>query len=89
MSADTTVFEPEAVFEVPEPRQRGRQGRQKTRPRPDRKPEQVGAVIAGLDGGQFHTVTFRDGPDGASMTRLFRSLSWLALSRLALRKSPG
>ena len=71
VSADTTVFAPEAVFEVPEPRQRGRQGRQKTRPRPDRKPEQVGAVIAGLDGGQFHTVTFRDGPDGASMTSRF------------------
>jgi SRSO17 transposase len=71
VSADTTVFAPDAVFEVPQPRQRGRQGRQKTRPRPDRKPEQVGELIAGLDGGQFHTVTFRDGSDGEPMTSRF------------------
>jgi SRSO17 transposase len=71
VSADTTVFAPDTVFEVPEPRQRGRQGRQKTRSRPDRKPEAIGALITGLDGGQFHTVTFRDGPDGEPMTSRF------------------
>ena len=71
VSPDTTVFAPETVFEVPEPRGRGRQGRQRTRSRPDRKPEAIGALIAGLDGGQFQTVTFRDGPDGEQMTSRF------------------
>ncbi len=45
VSPDTTVFAPETIFEVPEPRERGK-GRQKTRPRPDRKPEAIGALIA-------------------------------------------
>jgi len=70
VSADTTVFEPATIFQVPEPRNAG-QGRQKTRPRPDRKPEAIGALIAGLDGGQWQTVTFRDGPDGTPMTSRF------------------
>ena len=46
-------------------------GRQKTRPRPDRKPEAIGALIASLDAEQFETVTFRDGPDGKPMTSRF------------------
>ena len=71
VSPDTTVFAPETVFEVPEPRKRGRKGRQKTRPRPDRKPEAIGALIARLDAEQFQTVTFRDGPDGKPMTSRF------------------
>ncbi len=70
VSPDTTVFEPDTVFEVPQARQSGK-GRQKTRPRPDRKPEAIGALIAGLDGGQFQSVTFRDGPDGEPMTSRF------------------
>jgi SRSO17 transposase len=71
VSPDTTVFAPHTVFGVPDPRQRGRQGRQKTRPRADQKPEAIGALIAGLDGGQWQTVTFRDGPDGEPMTSRF------------------
>ena len=70
VSADTTVFEPATSFAVPEPRNAG-QGRQKTRPRPDRKPEAIGALIAGLDGGQFQTVTFRDRPDGEPISSRF------------------
>ena len=49
VSADTTVFAPETTFAVPEPRKAGK-GRQKTRPRPDRKPEAIGALIARLAG---------------------------------------
>jgi SRSO17 transposase len=71
VSPDTTVFAPETVFEVPEPRQRGRQGRQKTRPRPDRKPEAIGVLIARLSAEQFQTVTFRDGRDGKPITSRF------------------
>ena len=70
VSPDTTVFAPDTIFEVPEPRERG-SGRQKTRPRPDRKPEAIGALIAGLDAEQWQTVTFRDGPDGEPMTSRF------------------
>src|ERR1039458_3910260 len=70
VSPDTTVFAPDPVFEVPEPRQSG-QGRQQTRARPDRQPEQVGELIAGLDGGQFQTVTFRDGPEDTPITSRF------------------
>ncbi len=67
VSPDTTVFAPETIFEVPEPRGGG-SGRQKTRPRPDRKPEAIGALIAALDAEQFQTITFRDGPNDEPMT---------------------
>jgi SRSO17 transposase len=70
VSPDSTVFAPETIFEVPEPRESGK-GRQKTRPRPDRKPEAIGALIARLPAEQFQTVTFRDGPDGEPMTSRF------------------
>jgi len=55
---------------VPDRRADG-QGRQKTRPRPDHRPVAIGALIAGLDGGQWQTVTFRDGPDGEPMSSRF------------------
>jgi SRSO17 transposase len=70
VSPDTTVFAPETIFEAPEPRAAG-QGQQKTRPRPDRKPESIGALIASVDSEQWQTVTFRDGPDGTPMTSRF------------------
>jgi len=70
VSPDTTVFAPETIFAVPDPRDRGK-GRQKTRPRPDRKPEAIGVLIANLAPEQFQTVTFRDGPDGEPMTSRF------------------
>ena len=70
VSPDTTVFAPETIFEVPEPRGGG-SGRQKTRPRPDRKPEAIGALIAALDAEQFQTITFRDGPNDEPMTSRF------------------
>ena len=70
VSADTTVFAPETVFAVPAPRKAGK-GRQKIRPRPDRKPEAIGALIARQDDAVWQTVTFRDGPDGEPMTSRF------------------
>ena len=70
VSPDTTVFAPHTAFGVPDPRESGK-GRQKTRPRPDQKPEAIGALIAGLDGGRWQTVTFRDGPGGEPMTSRF------------------
>ncbi len=70
VSPDTTVFCPETSFEVPEPRNGG-SGRQKTRARPDREPEAIGALIARQSADAWQTVTFRDGPDGEPMTSRF------------------
>jgi SRSO17 transposase len=70
VSEEVSVFAPETIFEVPASRTAG-SGRQKTRPQPDRKPEQLGALIARLAPGQFQTVTFRDGPDGKRMKSRF------------------
>ena len=66
VSEEVSVFAPETIFEVPAPRNAG-SGRQKTRPRPDREPEQIGELIARLGPEHFETVTFRDGPDGKRM----------------------
>lgn len=71
VSQDTTVFAPETVFAVPDPREPGRSGRQKTRSRPDRVPEAIGMLIARQPSDAWQTVTFRDGPDGEPMTSRF------------------
>jgi SRSO17 transposase len=62
VSEEVSVFAPETTFQIPE--QNPGRGRPKSRPQPDRKPEQIGALIARLDPEQFQTVTFRDGPNG-------------------------
>jgi SRSO17 transposase len=64
VSPETSVFCPETSFSVPE---RARTGR----PRPDRDPESIGAVIARVGEAQLRTVTFRDGPDGEPRTSRF------------------
>ena len=48
VSEEVSVFAPETIFEVPTPRDAG-SGRQKTRPRPDREPEQIGQLSPGSD----------------------------------------
>lgn len=70
VSAETTVFAPETVFQTPELRESGK-GRQPKRPRPDRDPEAIGALIARQHPDAWQTVTFRDGPDGEAMTSRF------------------
>ena len=70
VSEEVSVFAPETVFEVPAPRNAG-SGRQKSRPRPDREPEQIGELIERLGPEQFKTVTFRDGPGGKRMRSRF------------------
>ena len=62
VSPETTVFAAETKFTVPE--RTGKGGRPNSRPRPDRDPEAIGALIARLGPKQLKTVTFRDGPDG-------------------------
>jgi SRSO17 transposase len=70
VSAETTVFAPETIFDVPALRPGGK-GRQPRRPRPDRDPEAIGALIARQGPDAWQTVTFRDGPDQTPMTSRF------------------
>lgn len=69
VGAQTTVYAPETTFAVP-PRTSGR-GRPPSRPRPDREPEAIKALIARLGQQATQTVRFRDGPDGTPMTSQF------------------
>jgi SRSO17 transposase len=87
VSEEVTVFAPETVFEVPAPRNAG-SGRQKTRPRPDREPEQIGELIKRLGPEHFKTVTFRDGPDGKRMKSRFCFLRVRAAHEWEKRSTP-
>ena len=69
VGAETKVFAPATTFTVPE--RQGGAGRPRSRPRPDREPEAIAALIASLPAEQWQTVTFRDGPEGAPMTSRF------------------
>ena len=79
VGAATTVFAPETVFRVPEPS--GKRGRPKSRPRPDRKPEAIAALVARLGPERFEAVTFRDGPEGEPVTSRFCFLRVRAANR--------
>jgi SRSO17 transposase len=48
-----------------------KRGAVRKRPRPDRKPEPLGELIARLGQGNAQTVSFRDGPDGEPVTSTF------------------
>lgn len=69
VSEEVGVFAPETEFAVPE--QSPGRGRPNSRPQPDRKPEQIGALVARLEPEQFKTVTFRDGPRGKRIRSRF------------------
>jgi SRSO17 transposase len=69
VSAETAVFAPGSVFQVPE--RKGATGRPRGRLRPGRKPQAIAELIAGLDRNDWQTVAFRDGPDGEPMISRF------------------
>jgi len=87
VSEEVSVFSPETIFEVPSPRKAG-SGRQKTRPRPDRGPEQIGELIKRLGPEQFATVTFRDGPNGKRKRSRFCFLLVRAAHEWEKRSTP-
>jgi SRSO17 transposase len=87
VSEEVSVFAPETIFEVPASRKAG-SGRQKTRPRPDREPEQIGELIKRLGPEHFKTVTFRDGPDGKRMRSRFCFLRVRAAHEWEKRSTP-
>jgi SRSO17 transposase len=64
-----SVFAPETVFSVPD--RNGSVGRSRKQLRPDRDPESIRALISRLGEDAAETVTFRDGPDGQSITSRF------------------
>ena len=68
-SAQTAVFASDTNFQVPE--RKGVTGRPRGRLRPDRKPQAIAQLIAGLKRGDWQSVTFRDGPDGEPMRSRF------------------
>jgi SRSO17 transposase len=73
------VFAPETVFSVPE--RKGKTGRSRSRLRPDREPQQIGALIGALGPDEWQTVTFRDGLEGAPVSSRFVFLRVRALKR--------
>ena len=87
VSEEVSVFSPETTFEVPSPRTAG-SGRQKTRPRPDRGPEQIGELIGRLGPEQFEAVTFRDGPNGKRKRSRFCFLRVRAAHEWEKRSTP-
>ncbi|HYN91099.1 MAG TPA: IS701 family transposase [Thermoleophilaceae bacterium] len=79
VSAETTVFDPEVSFAVPE--RSGKTGRPRTRPRPDRKPRAIGELVAGLAADAFKTLAFRDGPEGEPVSSRFALVRVRAANR--------
>jgi SRSO17 transposase len=69
VSGQSAVFAPETKFAVPE--RQGASGRPRGRLRPDRKPQAIAELIAGLDRKDWQTVAFRDGPDGEPTSSRF------------------
>ncbi len=69
VSGQSAVFAPETKFAVPE--RQGASGRPRGRLRPDRKPQAIAELIAGLDRKDWQTVTFRDGPNSEPMSSRF------------------
>jgi SRSO17 transposase len=60
-----------------------KRGAVRKRPRPDREPEPLGALIARLGQGSAQTVSFRDGRDGQAVSSSF------ILTRVHVAHAPG
>jgi SRSO17 transposase len=69
VSPQLAVFAPETSFEVPE--RKGKTGRPRKRPQPDRKPESIGSLVKRLGPQEAQIVAFRDGPEGEPVTSRF------------------
>ena len=86
-----SVFAPDTVFALPE--RSGETGPERTRLRPDRKPEPVQKLIKRLAPANLQTVTFRENPDdGEPVTLPVRFLAHpcaQALRETELSRSPA
>lgn len=79
VGAAATVFAPETLFALPACKRPS--GRRRSRLRPDREPESIGALIARLGPEKRARVRFRDGPDGEPVTSCFVALRVRTLRR--------
>ena len=86
VSPRVAVFAPETQFEVP--RRKGKTGRPRTRPQPDRAPESIGALLERVGEAGAQTVAFRDGPDGEPVTSRFVFVRVRASHEWQKRPSP-
>jgi SRSO17 transposase len=86
VGAETAVYAPETTFAVP-PRTADR-GRPPSKPRADREPEAIKALIARLGRQAARTVSFRDGPDGRPMTSQFIFVRVRAAHHVPGRQGP-
>jgi len=86
VSPQVAVFAPETHYEVPE--RKGKTGRPRTRPRPDRAPESIGALLERIGEAEAQTVAFRDGPDGEPVTSRFVFVRVRASHEWQKRPSP-
>ncbi|MCA1701454.1 MAG: IS701 family transposase, partial [Actinobacteria bacterium] len=69
VSAETAVFAPATAFAVPE--RKGKSGRPRGRLRPDREPQAIAELIAGLAPEDWQTVAFRARPEGEPIRSRF------------------
>lgn len=69
VSPQLAVFASETSFEVPE--RKGKTGRPRKRPQPDRQPESIGSLVKRLGPREAQIVAFRDGPEGEPVTSRF------------------
>ena len=69
VSSRVAVFAPGTSFEVPE--RKSKIGPTPTRPRPDRAPELIEALLERIGEAEAQSVAFRDGPDGEPIASRF------------------
>jgi SRSO17 transposase len=86
VSPQVAAFAPETSFEVPD--RKGKAGRPRTRPQPDRKPESIGALLERIGEAEAQSVAFRDGPDGEPVTSRFVFVRVRASHEWQKRSSP-
>jgi SRSO17 transposase len=86
VSPQVAVFAPETNFEVPE--RKGKTGRPRTRPQPNRAPESIGALVERIGEAEAQTVAFRDGPNGEAVTSRFVFVRVRASHEWQKRSSP-
>lgn len=87
VSPQLAVFAPETSFEVPE--RKGKTGRPRKRPQPDRKPESIGSLVKRLGSQEAQIVAFRDGPEGEPVTSRFLFARVRASHEWQKRPSPA
>jgi SRSO17 transposase len=83
---ETDVFDRDTIFAVP-PRKPGSRGPAPSLPRPDREPQSIAELAAGLTADTFQAVTFRDS-DGRQLVSRFAFMRVIATHPVARDRQP-